>query len=438
MKNIFQKTLYGSGESIAVVGITVIGLYFLYFLTDIVGLSPALAGAIFMIGRMFDAITDPIVGIISDRTNTRFGRRRPYFLIASLPLLITFSLLWSPMSFEGQLTTFLYYTAFYMLFMASLTLFHVPYISFITEYSNDYHERTSINNYRIFFQLFFGLIAATIPKMIADHYGYHQMGIYIGIFMLVLTLVVFRFSSEQSFEKQPSYKLKSEISSLLANRSLRYLLFIYVGSFAAANVIEGFVIYYMKYYLNREIDMPILFVIVIGLGILTLPLWSTIAKRIGKKITLMIGLAIWGVGQILWLIVAPTSPAFVVYVVGGIVGIGYGVAHVLPWAMLPDVVDMDEVKTGRRREGIYAGVMTFCMKLTNSIAIFLIGVILELSGYVANEVQSESTLTTIKWTMVIAPGIFVIIALIATFLYPYSKQDHIKIRTELDNKNISL
>ncbi|GGA80495.1 hypothetical protein GCM10008025_24880 [Ornithinibacillus halotolerans] len=100
--------------------------------------------------------------------------------------------------------------------------------------------------------------------------------------------------------------------------------------------------------------------------------------------------------------------------------------------MLPDVVDINEYQTGARREGLYAGLMTFFMKITNSIAIFLIGLILEFSGYVANEIQNATTMTTIQWTMAVAPGIFVIIAIIATTLYPYSKEDHRNIRMELE------
>ena len=432
-----RKLIIGSGEAVPVVANTVIGLYFLYFLTDIVGMSPALAGTIFMIGRTWDAITDPAVGLISDRTKTRFGRRRPYFLIASLPFVFVYTLLWTEFDFSVT-GTFIYYSLLYMLFMTVLTVYHVPYISFVTEYSTDYIERTSINNYRIFFQLTFGLVAAVVPKMIADMTSYNTMAIFIGIFMTVVALLVFILTKEDVSPQATIPKGKihfiRELKSVFSNRAMRYLLVIYVGCYAAANVIEGFVIYYMKYYLNREIDMSILFVIVIGSGILSLPIWMRITKSIGKKYALFIGLALWTIGQIGWLIVAPTSASYVVYLVGIVAGVGYGVAHVLPWAMLPDVVDFDELQTGEKREGIYAGIMTFFMKLANSIAIFLIGLVLEFSGYIANVEQTEKTMHVIKWTMCVAPGIFVVIALIATWLYPYSRKDHENIRHQLESR----
>ncbi|WAA12893.1 MFS transporter [Fervidibacillus halotolerans] len=432
-KTFLHKTIYGAGESVSVTGITVIGLYFLYFLTDVVGLTPALAGSIFMIGRAWDAISDPIVGYVSDQTKTKWGRRRPYFMAASFPLLVLFLFLWYPVGFTTQWSLFLYYSLIYVLFMTSLTLFHVPYISLITEYSTDYDERTSINNYRIFFQLFVGLMAATIPKLIADQYGYQQMGLYVGFFIAIVAIFIFTFTRENRIiQKKRQKTIFKELKSVFQNRPMRYLLWIYVGSYAAANIIESFVIYYMKYYLNREIDMPILFVVVIGTGILTLPLWAVISKQIGKRHTLLIGLFLWIFGQVGWLVISPSSAPFVVYVIGVIVGAGYGVAHVLPWAMLPDVVDVDEWETGEKREGIYAGIMTFFMKMANSIAIFFIGIILELSGYIANTTQSETTLRTIKWTMAIAPGMFIIVAIIATFLYPFTKEKHMEIRSQLE------
>lgn len=433
MNERLRKIVYGSGESVPVVANTVIGLYFLYFLTDIVGISPALAGTVFMIGRSWDAITDPAVGLISDRTKTRWGRRRPYFLLAALPLVLLYSFLWQEFDFSANLT-FFYYTLLYMLFMTSLTVFHVPYISLISEYSTDYMERTSITNYRIFFQLFFGLVAAVIPKMIADSTSYSTMALLIGIFMMIVAILLFSFTRERPVAVQTEKAdFFGELKSIFQNRAMRYLLFIYVGCYAAANVIEGFVIYYLKYYLNREMDMSILFVIVIGAGILSLPIWTKVTKIIGKKHALFIGLAMWLVGQLGWLIISPTSPSYLVYVIGAIVGVGYGVAHVLPWAMLPDVIDFDEFRTGKRNEGIYSGIMTFFMKLANSIAIFLIGLVLQFSGYVANEVQTADTMLIIKWTMVLAPGIFVVLALVTTWLYPYSRQDHENIRRQLSN-----
>lgn len=271
-----------------------IGLYFMFYLTDVVGIAPIVAGAIFMIGRTWDAVIDPVMGMISDRTRTRFGRRRPYFLIAALPIGLFFSLLWYPFDPSNPIVQIVYYAFIYIAFMTALTIFHVPYLSLIAEATPDYNERTSINNYRIFFQLFFGLVAATVPKMIADSYadpqkGYWMMGIYVAIFVMLLALLLFKTTREQPLrddekaKAKPSNNTFAQFFSVFKNRYFRYLLFIYVGAYAAANVVEGFVIYYMKNWLNREVDMPILFVTVIGVGILAAAMGQDISPHWQEK-----------------------------------------------------------------------------------------------------------------------------------------------------------
>lgn len=434
-----KKLFYGSGESVSVISVVAIGMFLMYFLTDIVGVSPAIAGTVFLVGRGWDAIADPILGIKSDRVHTRFGRRRPFFLGASVFLIICSSLLWSKVDFGSF--TILYYIIVYVAMVTAISSFHVPYLSLISELSEDYHERTSISNYRIVCQLLFGLIAAVIPKMISDAFndpalGYKVMGIGIGAFTSIMAIVMFFFVKEKTvIMETPKLNVKEELGSLIKNRPMRYLLLIYVGCYAAANVIEGFVIYYMKYWLNREADMSILLVIVIITGVLSLPVWTRISRKYGKIRTVFAGLLLWAIAQGTWLLVAPSSNPLLVYFVGAFVGIGYGVAHVLPWAMLPDVLDVDELNTGRKREGLYSGVMTFFMQLSNSIAMFTIGIVLEVSGYVANAQQTDTALHTIKWTMVLAPGFFVVLGIIATIFYPYTKEQHLEFRKTLNEKN---
>ena len=433
-----KKLLYGSGEAVSVISVTSIGLFFMYYLTDIVGISPAIAGTVFLVGRAWDAIIDPIIGITSDRTHTRFGRRRPFFLTASIFLVIFSGLLWNKVDW-GNLTM-LYYSIVYIAVATAVSSYHVPYLSLITELSDDYNERTSVSNYRIACQLIFGLVAAVIPKLISDAFnqpavGYQVMGIGIGVFIGIMALLMFFFSKERVIIKEVSkLNVKNELVTLFKNKPMRYLLLIYVGCYAAANVIEGFVIYYMKYWLNREADMSILLVVVILTGVLSLPAWTWVSRKLGKKRTIFIGLLLWAVAQGTWVLVAPSSNPLIIYFVGAFAGIGYGVAHVLPWAMLPDVLDVDELNTGRRREGLYSGVMTFFMQLSNSIAIFIIGIILEVSGYIPNVVQTPGALNTIKWTMALAPGFFVVLGLITTLFYPYSKEEHLEFRKTLDEK----
>lgn len=439
------KTFFGLGETVSVMSGTVIGLYFMFFLTDVVGIAPAIAGTIFMVGRLWDAIFDPIVGMISDRTRTRWGRRRPFFLISAVPIAVLYFFLWFPISTDNQVIQIIYYTLVYVFFMTSLASFYIPYLSLMAEMTDDYHERTSVNNYRIFFQLFFGLVAATVPKMIADSYGdpsdgYLMLGLSIAVFIFVIPFILFKTTKERqtklAVNKSENYM--KEFFMIYKNRTFRYLLLIYVGCYAAANVVEGFVIYYMAGWLNREADMPILFVMVVGFGIVSLPLWSRISVKLGKKHALIMGLAIWAISQLAFFLITPASPGYIVYIVGAIVGLGYGVAHVLPWSMLPDVLDEDELQTGQKREGLYAGVMNLLMKVINSLAMFLIGIILQVAGYVAKIPLGDGTMQTIRITMAVAPTIFIVIGLIAAILYPLTREHHTQVRAELAKRQVEV
>lgn len=441
------KLLYGTGESVNVITITAIGMYYLFFLTDYAGLSPALAGAVFMIGRIWDALIDPLMGIVTDRTRTKWGRRRPYLLLAAIPVGLLFFLMWSYPGTGSVAWNAVYFIVTYMLFMSSLTLYYVPYLSLVAELTDDYHERTSVNNFRIVVQLIMGLVAAVIPKMIADGYadafaGYRAMGLTVGLFILSIPILLFFRTRERELPQAAALqhpRFWRELGHAMESRPFRLLLLLYVGCYAAANVVEGFVIYYMKYWLDREEEMSALLVTVIVAGVATLPLWTKLSKSLGKKKTIQYGLAVWAVGQLAWLMLTPDSPSYLVYVIGAVTGIGYGVAHVIPWSMLPDVLDADEWRTGRRQEGLYAGVMTFFMKTANSLAIFLIGVVLGAAGYVANEVQNGTVQWTIRLMMTFAPGLFIAAGLAAAFLYPLGQKEYEHIRKELnDRRNSSM
>ncbi|MNI43916.1 Inner membrane symporter YihP [compost metagenome] len=164
---------------------------------------------------------------------------------------------------------------------------------------------------------------------------------------------------------------------------------------------------------------------------LALPVWTQISRAFGKKKTIIWGLLLWAVSQLAWLVLTPGSPAYLVYLIGALVGIGYGVAHVVPWSMLPDVLDADELRTGARHEGLYSGIMTFFMKTSNSLAVFLIGILLEAAGYVPNEIQDGPARLTIRATMTLAPELFIVAGLIAACVYPLGKEEYLKNQEQL-------
>ena len=162
----FAKFIYGSGDlGFSLTG-TIIGAYFLFFLIDVVGVKPAIAGIAILIGRTWDYINDPIIGYISDRTRSKWGRRRPFLLFGALPFAIAFTLMWYRPPIEGQIGLVLYYATAYVLFDAAATFVYMPYFALTPELTDDYDERTSLTSYRMFFSIMGSLLAFTVPLMI--------------------------------------------------------------------------------------------------------------------------------------------------------------------------------------------------------------------------------------------------------------------------------
>lgn len=457
----FNKFFFGMGEIPNTTAKTALGVIFMIYLTDVVGLAPALAGSVFMIGRAWDGFSDPMMGFITDRTRTRWGRRRPFFLIAAIPMSLVFYFMFFPMALGSQVQKLVVYTILYVLFMTFITIYAVPYLTMMTELSDDYSERTSIANFRMFFSLIFGLFAVVVPEMIAKSYvpkglkqavkqglesseamipylqeGYSLAGTIIAAMLLVFPAILFLTTKERykDAKKSPRLEILKEFKQLLKNRPFLLLLLIYIGSFAAINVIEGFVLYYIKYWIQDNSVFEILMVTVVLVGVFSLPVWTLLTKKFGKRNTTVFALAFWAVTQLGWMLIDGNTPHIIVYITGAIIGLGYGAAHTMPWAIFPDVMDHDELESGKRREGIYAGLMMVIMKSGNAFAMFLIGVTLSAVGYIANQPQTGLALQAMRGIMTFGPWVFIIPALVAAWFFPITPERYKEIWEQLEAK----
>lgn len=457
----FTKFFFGMGEIPQTTAKTALGVIFMIYLTDVVGLEPALAGSVFMIGRIWDGFSDPMMGFITDRTRTRWGRRRPYFAIAAIPMALVFYFMFFPMALGGQLQKMLVYTALYVLFMTFITVYGVPYLTMMTEMTDDYSQRTSLANFRMFFSLVFGLFAVVVPEMIAKSFvpkdlklavkegtvsaealiphlqeGYSLAGLIISLMLLVFPFILFATTKERykDVKKPARLEIFSELSQMVKNKPFLLLLVIYVGCFAAINVIEGFVLYYIKYWIQDNSVFEILMVTVVLVSVVSLPLWTYMTKKIGKRNTTLLALSFWAITQLGWMLIGKGTPPIIIYLTGAIVGLGYGAAHTMPWAIFPDVMDLDELETGKRREGIYAGLMMLTMKTGNALAMFLIGLSLTAVGYIANQPQVGMALQAMRGIMTFGPWVFIVPAAVAAFFFPITPEKYREIWSQLQAK----
>jgi oligogalacturonide transporter len=398
------KTLvaYGLGDMYGGGAFMIVGMLFLFYLTEVVGLSPALAGLVFGIGKVWDAVSDPLMGYLSDRTKSRFGRRRVYFLAGIVPIAISFIILWIPLKTDSQVILFLYYSFAYVVFATVFTMVMIPYSALAAELSGDYKVRNQLSGSRLFFSGFSSLLAATIPKIIIDSAtnppsrGYVIMSVVFGIFFAVPWIITYLGTWEESEagEESIAQNFMAEFFSIFKNRSFRIHIMMYVCAYSAMDLLMALFTYYLTYYLRRDglysISMGTLMIVQLAMIIV----YVRIANGKGKRFAYQMGMLIWLLGMMLTPVLAPTSPVWLVALVCAVIGSGTAAAVYIPYAILPNVIDVDELMTGSQRSGVYSGSLTLMRKLVQgAIVMPLIGFFLQLVGFVSHAEQSPEVLT---------------------------------------------
>jgi GPH family glycoside/pentoside/hexuronide:cation symporter len=436
------KFIYGSGDlGFSMVG-TIIGAYFLFFLTDVVGIKPAVAGIAILIGRTWDYINDPIIGHISDRTRSRWGRRRPFLLFGALPYALAFILMWYRPPFESQIALAVYYAAAYVLFDAAATFVYMPYFALTPELSEDYDERTSLTSYRMFFSLLGGLLAFTLPLMIIGTFTPASAGrvlLMAVIFgfgsALPLVLVFFNTKEREVFAAQEKPKFVDSLKAALKNKPFIFGAVIYLLTWVCMDILQTILLFFIKYVLKLEGMSDIIMLLIFGTAIIALPFWEFASRKLNKRLAYVYGVAFWALAQILLITVGPLVPMPVLVILCIMAGIGVSAAHVLPWAILPDAIEWDEYQTGERHEGVFYSLVTLMGKIASSIAIPLTAVMLDVTGYIPNAPQQPaSALLGIRLLIGPVPAIFLTISIIFALKYPLERAQFSSIVKELDER----
>jgi sugar (glycoside-pentoside-hexuronide) transporter len=430
------KVVYALGDHTVNTALSSLSFFYLHFLTDVVGLRPVLAGLVRWIGPLVDAFTDPIMGRLSDRTRWRGGRRRPYFLIGALPFGLSFALLWSEAPFDSELARTLYYAAVYVGFGLCVTVVSVPYLALIPEIAPSYQERTSVNTFRSAGAML-GVGVALSLRPLANHFGgeardYAAVGALAGLWLALPWLAVYAVSWEVAgFRRAMRGGFLAGLRALLGHRAYRLVASLYLCSRVAVDLVTGLMLYYFQNWLGRPADFNITMgLFLIGL-IATLPLWLRISRAVEKRTLFILGASVWVVVQLVFLAATPEWPRGVVFLLGALAGVGYGAVEMMPWSMLGDVVDEDELATGERREGIYAGFFMFLRKLAGPSVILVVGVILDVAGYTGEGAPPESAVTAIRWLAALAPAVFLTLAVGFARAYPLTRSAHAEILAEL-------
>jgi GPH family glycoside/pentoside/hexuronide:cation symporter len=435
-----DKWMYGVGDVGFSLTYTIIAAYFAIFLTDVVGLAPAVAAAAIFIGRSSDYINDPIIGYISDRTRSRWGRRRPFLLFGAIPFALVYILLWWRPPFESQIALAAYYALAYMLFDIAATFVYMPYFALTPELTADYDERTSLTTTRMFFSILGGLIAFTLPLIIVQGFTPQNagrillMGCTFGFASAIPLLMVFfgtKERSEFSQLKQPS--ILESMKAALKNRPFVFGLVIYLFTMVSMDILQTILLFFIKWVVHREESSDLIMGTIFIVAICALPLWEFVSKKMNKRYAYITGISFWAVVQLLLITLGPASPMPLLMFLCVLAGIGVSAAHVLPWSILPDAIEWGEWKTGERHEGMFYSLITLAAKIASSVAIPLSLLVLDASGYISSSAtQPVSAITGIRIVTGPIPAALLCLGILFAILYPLGRENYSEIAKELE------
>lgn len=442
--NVKTKIIYGLGDVGNAIANTAVVYFLLIFYTDAVLIPPALAGTALLIGKIWDAINDPLFGWISDRTKTtRFGKRRVYMLFGALPLGIAIALLWFvPHNLSGT-GIFLWIVLSFIIFDTFITLTSVPYYSLTAELTSDYDERSSLTAFRMLLGIPAYIIGAAVTPILVGMFaisrtGYAMTGIIYGIIASVSLLVAAMGLRERPAisEQKSETPILRAISATFHNRSFIRLITAYLIANLGFVLVQTLLAYFLTYQMKMGEQVPIVMLLLLVSVMIFLFPWKKISERWNKGPAYALGLGIGGLSIALTFLL-PDHPNPYIYVIAILAGAGFSTNWIFPWAMVPDVIEYDQLETGEIRSGMYYGVWGFAFKLTNALGVAIAGWTLQLFGYIPNTTQSTATLFGIRLFMGPIPALILLIALPLLIWYPITRKKHAEIRTQLANKQIN-
>jgi len=430
--NLKTRLGYGIGDIAICLYWSGVGLYLLYFYTDVVGISPSLAGLIYGIGMFWDAITDPFMGYMAERTRTKWGVYRPYLLFGNIPLALSFILLfWVPPLEGGALFFFLLFAN--LLHRTCFTLVSVPFSSLTPRITSDSQERTNLTGFRMLGAQtgtnLMALLAFPIIFWVGgedESLGFVVLATIAGLTALGIHAITFLTvkepSNDQGIERVGGSL--SEAAKAIGKNGPFWLVFSATLIVGITTIFFGNnLIYYTKYALNlHEHQGTILFTSGI-VAFLSIPIWWLISNNIGKKLTWLISSSITLIALLVFYLYEIDKLSELLFLVA-FIGFGSGAGGILFWSMLPDTIEYGEVHTGVRSESSLYGFMTFAQKGSIAFAIIILGLVLDFIGFQANEVQSDTTISNMKAIMTLIPSIGVALSLVIIYFYPIDAKMH--------------
>ncbi|MET0497027.1 MAG: MFS transporter [Steroidobacteraceae bacterium] len=444
---------YGSNDFLGAGAMAVISGWILFFYTTFCGLTPVQAAAIFAIARLLDAVASPLIGYVSDhfhrtRLGKRFGRRR-FFVLLAIPLLPSFSLMW----IDGQ--SFWYYLVTYVFFEVVYAMEIIPYETLAAEMSPDYKVKAKFAGARILFGQTSAILAGVLPGRIIDALGrssaetFLYMGLLFSAIFMLVALMVFLFSWERPRNEIESVsvneagasplrslkRLYSDLWATLRVRAFRLHLGMYLGGYISQDIFNSVFTYFVVFALGGTVVIASNFMGTMAFAqLLAVAVFIPMCLRLHPAPSYRIAVTLFAVGVLGFLALYRLAPAqtALIYLPVIVAGLGRGGLNYIPWNVYNYMADVDEIVTGRRREGAFAGVMTFTRKTTQAIAVMSVGMILQAGGFVSGSTtQTPGALTTILTLMTLGTLALLMFGFIVSLRFNLDRRTHAVLMDEI-------
>jgi GPH family glycoside/pentoside/hexuronide:cation symporter len=454
------KLAFGAGDLGPAITANIQVVFLLIFFTNVAGLEPGIAGSILMIGKVWDAVNDPIIGVLTDRTQNRWGRRLPWMIWGAIPFGIFFFLQWVVPRFSAdpaanQWGLFWYYVIVAIVFNTFYTIVNLPYTALTAELTQDYDERTSLNSFRFTFSIGGSILSLVLAFAVFGLIKNNPIQQYLVLALVCSVLSILplywcvfgvrqrvlaaEHRRQETTTTEPIPYLE-QLKIAFSNRPFLYVIGIYLCSWLAVQNTVSVIPFFVKNWMGlTDQDFTIVVLVVQVTGLLMLFVWNAVSKRVGKKAVYFMGITLWIIAEIGLFLLQP-GQVELMYFLAVLAGFGVSTAYLIPWSMIPDVVELDELKTGQRREGIFYSYMVLLQKMALAIGLFLVGQILQFSGFIQSlpgqpePVQPESALLAIRLLIGPVPTVILTLGLVLAYFYPITREVHADILLKLQER----
>ena len=436
-----EKVGYATGDLACNFIYQTVSSFLLFFYTEVFGISAIAAGFMFLVVRLFDAVIDPLIGTVVDKTNTKYGRFRPYLLYGAFPFAGVAILCFTTPGFSEPMKLVYAYVT-YILLSVTYSFVNIPYAALTSAITQDNKEVVSLTSIRMLFSNTGGLIVSFGVPLLAGIFtnltgktstGWQITMSIMGILGALILIYCFLNTQERvqiDHSEEAKINVKDIFSQLKVNRPLIIICLFFILNFGVNSIVNSVGIYYVTYNVARP-DLVKWYGLMGTLpALILMPLMPLMYKWMGKKKLLFTALSFKAIGLIA-LFIIPATMVPLVFAGRLIAALGTITAGAFTWALIPETIDYGQYKTGKRASGVIYALVGFFFKFGMAIGGIIPGLILAKFGYVANHAQTPTALHGILFTMTIIPAIFVIIELVAIFFYNLDEKEHKRVLSEL-------